>query len=180
VGQISPWNLIRYVGLVAVAIVEALNEAVLRLPKEFGLPEWLTSGFWHFVPIILLILLGIANFLGLALWGRKAKLQLEILAPINGSGVDLMRTVRGAATQAGVPIQLLVFAGDKRWHPQRRATVDGRAWSAECQFGNAERGSGEHYRVVAISTALPLTNPAEELPAKCVKSQIVTVVRPSS
>jgi len=175
---ISPWNVIRYVTLVSVAVIEALNEAVPRLPKEMiSLPQWLTSGIWHLVPLSLLVILLVVNPIAFFISRRRPRLLLEILTPIDGSEVDLMRTVRGAVTIAGAPVQLLVYAGDNRWYPQRRATIDGRAWNAECQFGNPQSGAGEHFRVVAISTSSPIRNPTENLPKRCVKSQIVNVVR---
>jgi len=96
---------------------------------------------------------------------------------MEGSEVNLMRTVRGAATLPGSHVQLLVYAADRKWYPQRRAAVDGRAWSAECQFGNNERGSGEHYQVIAISTTTAIGNPTGHLPKRCVKSQVINVVR---
>jgi hypothetical protein len=173
----SPWNVIRYVGLIAVAIVEAMNEALLRLPRELQLPQSVTSGFWHFVPLAILIILGVANFAAFLISGRRTKLRLEILTPVDGSKVELVRTVRGAATKPGMPVQLFVYAGDKKWYPQPQATIDGRAWSAECHFGNPERGRGEHYQIVAMSSESPIRNPTENLPRRRVKSQIVNVIR---
>jgi hypothetical protein len=110
-------------------------------------------------------------------WRRVTRLALEVLAPTDGAVVELTRTVRGSTTHPTAPLQVLVFARDSKWHPQRAVIFDGRAWSAECQFGNVERGRGEQYRIVAISTDQPLRAPVGDLPTNCIKSQIVTVVR---
>jgi len=113
----QPWNFITVIGLVAVAIVEAVNEATGKLPKELNLPDWLTAGWLHFLPLVLLILLGILSVVRVFLSSGKGKLRLEILAPTDGAQVNLMRTVRGASTHLGVPIQLFVYPADHKWWP---------------------------------------------------------------
>ena len=127
---------------------------------------------------LFLIFLGIAALIRFFLSRRK--FHLEILAPTDGSRVDLMQTVHGSTTQPNTPIQLLVLSPDNRWYPQRRVTVADRAWCAECQFGNAERGRGAQFQIVAISTAPPIKDPITSLPVNCIKSQIVHVVRSAS
>lgn len=172
------WNLITVIGLVAVALIEAVNEAFRQLPQDLKLPVSIMHGIWQFVPLGILVAVGIANCVALASRKNREKLRLEILSPGEGAAVELMRTVRGSMSESGAPIRLLVFAGDKRWYPQRPAMIDGRAWSAECQFGNLDRGEGGHYQVVAISTEEPINQPVTTIPKKCIRSQIVNVTRP--
>lgn len=105
---------------------------------------------------------------------------IEVLCPLGGSTVPFRRTVFGSARPVGTPVQVLVFSGDERWHPQPAPTFDGLLWSTRCQFGNENSKPskpGSRYMIVAISAAARVEGPTSSLPEETVRSQFVTVFR---
>src|SRR5829696_8829448 len=79
-----------------------------------------------------------------------SKPTIEILSPFDNDAVGLYETVRGRVFPPDQDLQVVVFAGDKKWYPQKPVRVEGSTWSAKCQFGNLEVPSGGSYRVVAL------------------------------
>jgi hypothetical protein len=134
-----------------------------------------SSSVWAFTPLALMIIASV-----ILLWrairpsGRRSP---EILAPLDGYSVGFTHTVIGMIDPSDAPIQILVHAGDERWHPQGRPKIEGLAFSAQCQFGGADSRPGRMYRIVALSGAPPVPSPTYELPRRGRKSQIVRVVR---
>jgi len=75
---------------------------------------------------------------------------LYVASPVENETVRFHHSVRGSIFPADTRVDVLVLAGDDKWHRQGRAVVSGSAWSAECQFGDSERKLGGKYQIVAI------------------------------
>ena len=58
--KIGNWDIASRVGLIAVAIIETINETLKLEPNiSATLPRFLTSSLWHFAPLGLIILVGL-------------------------------------------------------------------------------------------------------------------------
>lgn len=75
--------------------------------------------------------------------------KLLIVTPINGEEVGLRTLVRGYISPPNTSLQVLIHSGDGLWYRQRKVTVDGYLWSAECQFGNDRTQSGSAFKIAA-------------------------------
>lgn len=135
--------------------------------------------------LIALILFG-SSTLQLILWRRRqaartnnTKLPLEILSPFDNEEVGLYEIVRGQVFPPGSALQVLVFAGDKKWYPQPAVDVRGSSWSVKCQFGNLDTPSSGAYKIVAVlGDELREGMWYSDLPTAAPKSNIITVHRP--
>jgi hypothetical protein len=92
---------ITYIGLISVAVIEAINETLKLEPKVVAsLPPFLTSSLWHFVPLLLLtvvFLIWLARQLGwidrgdkkrigiFSLWGFKRRRFIKEIQPLFNS-----------------------------------------------------------------------------------------------
>jgi len=109
----------------------------------------------------------------------RANAPLEILSPFDNEEVGFYEIVRGRVFPPDSNLQVLVFAGDRKWYPQPHVDVKESTWSVKCQFGNLESPSGGAYKIIAV-----LGNELREgmwyadLPRAAIKSNIITVYRP--
>jgi hypothetical protein len=166
------WAWIGYISLIIPAIQLALEQT--KLPMLEPLKQ-ISGGVWGYIPLALLTVAGL-----ILVWRvirPPSRRCLEILAPLDGYSVGFTHTVIGMIDPSDAPIQILVHAGDERWHPQGQPKIEGLAFSAQCQFGNADTRPGRMYQIVALSSAPPVSSPTYELPRRGRKSQIVRVVR---
>jgi hypothetical protein len=102
---------------------------------------------------------------------------IEILSPFDHDEVGLYETVRGHVSPPDQELQVAVFAGDKKWYPQKPARVKGSTWSVKCQFGNLEHPSSGSYKVVAL-LGNDLEEECHDLPRDTPKSNTIIVHRP--
>jgi hypothetical protein len=117
--------------------------------------------------------------LGAANTNNDTKPTIEILSPFDNDEVGLFETVRGRVFPPEQELQVVVFAGDEKWYPQRAVSVKGSTWSVKCQFGNLDSPSGGAYKVVALlGNELKGGMWYRELPAGTPKSNIISVHRP--
>jgi hypothetical protein len=108
-------------------------------------------------PAVIALLLLASSTLQFILWRRRqakrsngGKPTLEILSPFDNDEVGLFETVRGRVFPADSHLQVFVFAGDKKWYPQRHLAVNGTKWSVRCQFGNADIPRAGFYKIAAV------------------------------
>lgn len=104
---------------------------------------------------------------------------IGIQTPNNGEEVDFKQRVCGFVYPVDTPVQILVYSGDKLWHPQTRGAcvrTERYKWSHECQFGNVDSSYGQH-RVVAITGVDPIKDNLADIPPAAVHSEIIQVFR---
>lgn len=78
------------------------------------------------------------------------KQTIEILSPFNDEEVGLYETVRGRVFPPDQGLQVLVYAPDRKWYPQKQVDVKGELWSVKCQFGQVDRRGGDYFTIVAV------------------------------
>jgi hypothetical protein len=73
-----------------------------------------------------------------------SQIKIAISEPRDGGKIGMKCIVKGTIEPPGHSVQVLIFSGDKRWHPQEAIIASGRNWSVECQFGNEGTPEGVH------------------------------------
>jgi hypothetical protein len=105
--------------------------------------------------------------------------QIMILLPPQGYRVRWRQLIFGAASEIGLPMQVLVRDRNGLWWPQQNVNFvgSGLMWSAMVQFGKDEASSlGEKYQIVAVP-GTGIKDLSSELPADPGASNVVEVVR---
>ena len=103
--------------------------------------------------------------------------RIRIVDPVANERVGYAFQATGSAKPLGSAVQVLVLAGDGRWHPQEKARFSGTGWSAMCWAGTFDTPSGTMFKVVAIDGTNPVSDPIDDLPSGVARSKIVTVFR---
>lgn len=102
---------------------------------------------------------------------------VEIVSLRDEEIVEHQQTVHGVVRSRNAPVQVFVYATDKRWYPQRPVGVDQFKWRARCYFGTLTAPPGTPFKVVAIANGDPADAPLSEIPKNGERSAIVTVRR---
>lgn len=76
--------------------------------------------------------------------------KIEILSPFDYEDVGLREKVRGRVFPPDQELQVLVYAPDRKWYPQKPVDVKGEFWSVWCQFGQLEDKGGDTFRITAV------------------------------
>lgn len=103
--------------------------------------------------------------------------RLRIAGPTANGQVAHEFMVSGSAKPLGSAVQVLLLAGDGRWHPQEKARFSGTGWRSRCWAGAVDTPPGTMFKVVAVDGTLPFTEPLVELPSGLAQSKVVTVFR---
>src|SRR5882757_2683431 len=81
----------------------------------------------------------------------SSNIRIGIQRPRTGEQLAWQERVYGFVFPPNTPVQVLVFSGDGKWHPQSAvASVDQFEWTDNCYFGNKNGGYGPH-RICAIA-----------------------------
>ena len=134
-------------------------------------------------PALIAVILLASSVLQFVLWRRRQarhnKPTLEILSPFDNEEVGLYEIVRGRVFPPNTNLQVLVFAGDKKWYPQPHVDVKGSTWSVKCQFGSLDSPSSGAYKIVAVlGNELSEGMWYRDLPSGSIRSNTIQVNRP--
>lgn len=75
---------------------------------------------------------------------------IEIFSPFADEEVGLYETVRGRVFPPDQELQVVIYAPDKNWYPQKPVEVKGELWSVKCQFGQLEGRGGDAFKIAAV------------------------------
>jgi hypothetical protein len=108
--------------------------------------------------------------------GPKPGFEIGIVVPEEGGRVARKQDVIGYVFPSGVNIQVLVLASNGLWYPQGPIQREKAKWKVVAAFGD-ENSAGRPFKLIAIVSATPVTQPTKQLPADAIESRIVSVTR---
>ena len=103
--------------------------------------------------------------------------RIRISTPQPRAHLTRQFIVSGTAKPIGSAVQVLLLAGDGRWHPQEKPVFSGTGWYTRCWAGAEDAQVGSMFRIVAVDGSRPITEPVTELPSGIARSKEVVVYR---
>jgi hypothetical protein len=179
----SKWYGLIY--LVLVFLWEALahlfftwfDEHILAIagPRTSIIFRWAAS---H--PILFFLASVVSYCTAIVVWALLSGLRrppLEIVSLCDGEAVEYQQTVYGVTRRPKAPVQLLVFSGNDKWHPQWKTELDDYRWRGKCQFVDENSPPGSSFKVVAVSSSTEICEPVAVIPSGAKCSEIIRVSR---
>ncbi|HTV31507.1 MAG TPA: hypothetical protein VME69_00090 [Methylocella sp.] len=108
---------------------------------------------------------------------KESKIKIRITSVSSRQKIELRQKICGTVTPSGLAINVFVHSGDGLWYLQKKADVKGNKWSANCQFGDEQRGSGDRFIIIATDYVPTNCKPNANLPYSENESDPVIVLR---
>ena len=144
----------------------------------------LLSELWHAIGAQPLLAYALASVviglaLGAYLRARFSRLTITIISPARGAWVPPVYYVHGRISPQRAPLQVFVHSpATNKWHLQAPVEWEDTVhWRARCCFEGDNAVLAADFKIVAISSRVPIPEPQDELRTNARQSKIINVSR---